>query len=131
MITSALRLPTLLRASLLALLVLGIVIKPVLSAAFELHAFDHAVSTHVDDHGHDQAGADDREASGLDDQPGQGEAQGLHSLLHEGNYSGAYTDSIVVLSLPVVPYDAMAIPLPDASPVSLQHLTGPFRPPIA
>lgn len=125
------RLPDLMRASLLALLVLGIVIKPVLASAFELHAFDHAISTLGNDHGHDQPGAEDHEASSLEGQPSQSDAQGLHSLLHEENNGGAYFDCMVAVNLPDVPYAAMVLPLPVASLVSLQHIAGPFRPPIA
>lgn len=120
-----------LRASLLALLVLGLVTKPVLTSVFELHAADHAVAAHADDPSQDQSAVNDHDPSGRDDQPQEDRTQSGHGLWHVGHCGVAYADTVVALSLPLVPYQATVIPLPLASPVALRHITGPFRPPIA
>ena len=131
MITSVLRLSTLLRASLLALLVLGIVIKPILASAFELHTADHALSLQDNDSDHDPSDGRDHNLAEIDGERGQDHTQGVHGLLNEGKCGGAYSDTVVALSLPLAPYQATLIPLPVISPVSLQHIAGPFRPPIS
>lgn len=130
-ITCLRRASILLRASLLALLVLGIVIKPILASAFELHTADHALSVQDNDPDHDPSEGVDHDLPGIDGERGQDHTQGVHGLLHEGKCGGAYSDTVVALSLPLAPYQATLIPLPVISPVSLQHIAGPFRPPIS
>lgn len=124
------RMSAFLRASLLALLVLGIVIKPILASAFELHTADHALSAQGDG-GNDRPDADDHDQSGNDGGPGQDHAQGAHGLLHESKCGGAYSDTVAALKLPLAPYQATVIPYFDSSPVASHHVTGQFRPPIA
>lgn len=123
MILSPARLSTLLRASLLVLLVLGLVIKPALAFVGELHAIDHALATQADEHEHEQA-------DGHDDTPDPDHSKGAHALMHQATSAGAFTDDLAVLTLPTVAYEPVVVPGPAASPVALKHITGPFRPPI-
>lgn len=147
------------RAGLFLLLALGIVARPSLSLAGELHGMAHAASTghahaHHDDHGHashghahhdvahddttahDPAVASAGGAAAPHDHahPGDGHdpdhAKGSHGLLHQ-------TDAGFPAGLPTVGGlpDAFGVPvmLPSSEWVSVrpQHASTPFRPPIA
>ncbi len=112
-----------LRASLLAFLVLGLVINPSLTFVSELHGADHAVATQADGHHHDNAGLHDGA-------PDSDHTEGTHGLLHQSS-GGAFSDSVAVITLPAVVYALVMVALPTPLTVALQHLTGPFRPPIA
>ena len=118
------RLSILLRASLLALLVLGLAVNPALTFVGELHGADHALLAEAGGHHHDEAGLHD-------DAPDTDHTEGAHGLLHQSSGGGAFSDSVAVITLPAVAYEPVVIALPTPLPVPLQHVTGPFRPPIA
>ena len=120
-----------LRASLLALVALGIVIKPMMASDFELHSVDHELAVQAHGHDHQASSAHDIDPSAPAGDVGQDHVQGSHGLLHESKCGGAYSDSVVALSLPLAPHLATVVATPAASPVALQHIPGPFRPPIA
>jgi len=120
----AARLSTLLRASLLALLVLGLAVNPTLTFVGELHGADHTRAVNAVGHHHDEAGLHD-------DAPDTDHTEGAHGLLHQSSGGGSFSDSVAVIKLPAVPYEPVVIALPTPLPVPLQHVTGPFRPPIA
>lgn len=123
MILSFRRLSTLLRSGLLALLVMGVVIKPMLAYVCELHSIGHVLSAYS--HGHEHA--DSKSEHRID----QDHASGAHGFWHEGDSGGAYADIVTFILLPTVRYEPLVVPFPTALPVPLRHATGPFRPPIA
>jgi hypothetical protein len=112
-----------LRASLLVLLVLGLVIKPVLNQIGELHSIEHAALADADGHGHDH---DDDQ----DDEPGQDHTKGAHGLMHQANL-GASTDALPTLAIQPLQSFSLALPIPDCSAAPRQFAATPFRPPIA
>lgn len=122
-IIPALRLSTFLRASLLALLVMGVALKPMLASVCEMHVLGHTLA--VQAHGHDHAESKPEHAIDHD------HARGAHGLLHEDDSGSAYADIMFVVVLPTVSFEPLLVSLPAASPVPLKHISGPFRPPIA
>lgn len=106
-----------------ALLLFGLVCKPILGFVGELHAVEHAaLAAHVDDHDHG------------DDHQGDGEEQdhslGGHGLLHQCG-SGASSVLPAQFTLVLASLPATLLPSIQASPPPRQSLTSPFRPPIA
>lgn len=122
------RLSVFIRVSLLALLMVGVALKPMLGSLCETHALAHVPSIHG--HQHDVAGDHDHE-SPASHQMDRDHAGGSHGLLHEGDQGGAYADIAVAIVIPAAPYGRTLVGTPPAAAVSQQHLTGPFRPPIA
>lgn len=143
------------RAGLFLLLALGIIARPALSLAGELHGMAHAASAsaHHDNHGHaphghahDDATHDDAATHGPHDDaiahaashdhvhPGDGHdpdhAKGSHGLLHQAD-AGFPAGLPMSTGLP----EAFGVPvmLPSSEWVSArpQHASTPFRPPIA
>jgi hypothetical protein len=112
-----------LRASLLVLLVLGLVVKPVLNQLGELHSVEHAALADADEHGHDHAGDQD-------DEPGQDHAKGAHGLMHQANL-GASSDVLPTLAIQPLPSFSLALPMPDCTAAPRLFAATPFRPPIA
>lgn len=112
-----------LRASLLALLVLGVVIRPTLTHIGELHAAEHAALADADGHGHDHA--DDH-----DDEPGTDHAQGAHGLMHQAGSGGASSAMMAMIVLPAVHGRGHILSSADVSRGPAQHHVTPFRPPI-
>lgn len=108
----------------LVLLVLGLAVKPVLNQLGELHAVEHALLLDADGHGHDHDGPDD-------DETGADHTQGAHGLMHQASMGGASTDMTSAIALPAMLGGGEVLPPPDVSRVPAQHLTSPFRPPIA
>jgi len=113
---------SLLRIGFLALLVLGLVAKPLLVQIGELHAVEHARSVDADGHGHEHE-------TDVDDEPDQDHTKGAHGLMHQANV-GANADSLPTLVGLIVPPPSQAVPLGDAASPPAQHLSTPFRPPI-
>lgn len=112
----------LLRGFFLALLLLGVTTRPMLASFCDVHVLGDLVAGLIEDHqgsaAHDHANDRDHE-------------RGAHDTLHQGSNSVAYADIVPVIILPVGPYGAAGIPVAAAEPVPMQHVAGPFRPPIA
>jgi ABC-type nickel/cobalt efflux system permease component RcnA len=131
-------LTSILRASLLALLVLGLIIRPVLTQISDLHSMEHAAFAMAnehdsdDDHGHEHHHDQDHgvpEGSPKGD-PNEDHGKGAHGLMHQPSVGGASLDiACNLLVVPVIPPMAV-LPMPMTSPVPLQNLATPFRPPI-
>lgn len=106
-----------------ALLLFGLVCKPVLGFVGELHAVEHAaLAGHVDDHGHDHGNDKDG------DEPGH--ALGAHGLLHQCGSGAGWIPPLHPM-LVLSPMAATILPAVEASPPARPTLTLPFRPPIA
>ncbi|HEY1137034.1 MAG TPA: hypothetical protein VGE64_06045 [Xanthomonadaceae bacterium] len=120
----------LLRASLLALLVLGLMIRPVLSGLSETHAAEHAmaIGEHADDHGHPHDHAPNSHAD--DDAADEDHTSGTHGLMHQ---PGGHTTLELAVEISVPPAPRHALLLPDLARTGLpqQPPSTPFRPPIA
>ena len=123
------RLSRLLRASFLALLVLGLMIKPVLAQLSELHVAEHAMAVTADahDHGHDSGSDTDNGGSPEEDD----HATGAHGLMHQSGGSTTLTVPFASISVPMVYARMPDLPIPDAIGVPHEVLSSPFRPPIA
>jgi hypothetical protein len=121
---TAYRSPSLLRASLLALLMLGVIIKPVLAPLCDIHALGHALRIYQHDPG---TTALDHAEHQFD----QHAVRGAHGLVHEGDSGSAYADNTASITLIAVRFEASRLQLPPASPVPLESVGAPFRPPIA
>jgi hypothetical protein len=117
------RLPILLRASLLGLLVLAVVGKPMASSMCEIHQLGHTLAalSHVSFHSD----------SAAERQMDTEHAKGAHGLLHGGDQGSTYADIAAVVTLPVVHFESDQIALPAESPMPPQQITRLFRPPIA
>ena len=121
------RLPRLLRASCLALLVLGLMIKPVLAELGEFHAAEHTVAADAHGHGHDSDG--DTEGGCSPDRDDH--ATGAHGLMHQSGGSTTLTGLVHGMSVPRVYARMPDLPIPDAIGVPHEVPSSPFRPPIA
>ena len=122
------QLATLVRVSVLTLLMVGVALKPMLGSLCETHALAHSPSVHG--HQHDFAGDHDHESL-ASHQMDKDHAGGSHGLLHEGDQGSTYADIVVAIVIPAAPYGPTLMGMPTAEEVSQQHPTGPFRPPIA
>lgn len=146
MIALARSLPVLLRASLLVLLVVGVIVRPMLNQISELHSVEHAVLADVAAHGHDHDGhGHDHPAEHPGDQPGDDlgdrspdqlpctdldHAKGAHGLMHQADTG----PSASLAGLPAQfghPMRAGKLLMPAAGPLPPQIPSSPFRPPIA
>lgn len=119
------QLSCLMRASLLVLLALGLLTKPVLSAVSEIHTLAHPELITADDHGHShdvQTDDDERKAD---------HTQGSHGLMHQAGPGGAFDHSTARLDVPMAAPYAALLPAANPRPRSSARLTSPFRPPIA
>ena len=118
------RLFALLRMSMLVLLMLGIVGRPLLNEIAKLHAIEHAaLAAESHAHAHDDPTMPDPD-------PDPDHSQGGHALMHQADFSASS-------SLPPSIATRIAMPLSSAVPVLQlgefpQRPAGsPFRPPIA
>jgi hypothetical protein len=122
--------PTLYRLSrvcLLALLVLGMMIEPVLAQLSELHAAEHAteVTADVHDHGHETG---DTHHGGDPEQDDH--ASGTHGLMHQSGGCSTLTGPVAGMSVPEVYARTPDLPIPDTIGVPHAVPSSPFRPPI-
>jgi hypothetical protein len=126
------RLSRLLRASFMAVLLLGLIIQPVTAQLTNLHAVEHAAAA-LAEHGHDHGPGDvDLTDAGGEDGPGQDEhAAGAHGLMHQCGGSTTLTSLVPTLSVPIAFARMQDLPLPASARIPRQSLTTPFRPPIA
>lgn len=106
----------LLRATMLALLVLGTMVRPVLGVISELHTIEHAAL----------ASGTDSQGNGLDPD----HTLGVHGLLH---HSCGSTDSTLPASpsLTALPPATAVLPRLTTIPPRGAYIDLPFRPPTA
>lgn len=106
-----------LRASLLALLVLGTLVRPMLALACEIHAaaFAHAAQPHVHDHEAGTAGSE--------------EGHGVHESLNLAGLA-APVDLASPMSVPPLGFAAQVLPSAPTVPLAAHYALAPFRPPI-
>ncbi len=121
------RLPRLhlaLHALLLAVVALGIMLRPVLDIRTEVHLAEHAVGVGQDHQAVDVANAD----------PGCVEDAGLeraHGLNHQEGSGGAYADLSVEMGVAVTLYPPIFGAAPNPVRLPDRYLATPFKPPIA
>lgn len=113
-----------LHTSLLVLLVLGVIVRPVLTHIGALHAAEHAALADADNHGH--AHDDDH-----DDEPGADHTDGAHGLMHQAGSGGAFSETVAMIVLPAVHGRAPMLSTADVSRVPAHRFVTPLRPPIA
>ena len=111
----------------MALLVLGLMIKPVLVQLSEFHGAEHAVAV-ADAHEHDH-GAGDTDDGGDPDQDDH--ASGAHGLMHQSGGPTTLTGLVASMSVPMIYARMPDLPIPDAIGVPHEVPSSPFRPPIA
>jgi hypothetical protein len=111
------------RAGLLGLLMLAVVSKPMVATLCDTHLLGHALATLSHSHFHEDSRAER--------QMDADHASGAHGVLHAGDQGGTYADIAAVVTVPVVRFESVLIPLPTVLPVPMQHVVRPFRPPIA
>jgi hypothetical protein len=124
MIHSTPSLCSLLRIGLLALLMLGVGLKPMLAPMCEIHALGHALHLYGDNH--DGSGFD-----GVLRQLDQHKVRGAHGLLHEGDAAGVYVDNAATIPFVAIDYGPILMPVATPPQVPFAHIDAPFRPPIA
>jgi hypothetical protein len=108
----------LLRATLLALLVLGTLVRPMLALACEIHAasFAHASQPHVHEH---EAAPPESEG-----------AHGVHESLNLSALAAA-AELAAPLSVPQLGFRSQPMPRVVAASLAAHYALAPFRPPIA
>lgn len=111
----------------MALLLLGVVLNPVLAYVSDIHEVEHAsAGSHGDVDDHHQIDAAVADGDNEDDRT----ADIWHGLMHVGHAHGASTDALFASMIAVMP-PAQAAAFPPTAPLTpLQHIAGPFRPPI-
>lgn len=120
------------RAIFFALLVFGLVAKPIVNQLGDLHAVEHVALTEGvvgQDHSHDgdtiHHGSDSHDYEQHPDH-----IKGAHVLMHQAD-SGSSATPWAVEFLPFARPPAQVVPMPDSGPPATSHRTSPFRPPIA
>lgn len=121
-------LPLPVRAALLALLVLGTMLRTGLQLVGEVHAAEHDLHAAATEHGHTHGPEGDQPLSPQPGQPSHGE--GTHALMHQaGGVAFADVTFAVDLVASAPGADAPAWYRPVA--LAASHPATPFRPPIA
>lgn len=128
MFAPAARLGRLLHTSLLVLLVLGAMVRPMLNQISELHSTEHAVLADADGHTHEHG--QDHDPGDHDPSTDPDHTKGTHGLLHhaDSHASAGFWTAWTHPASP--PRDALLLPARTSFVPSLR-LTSPFRPPIA
>ena len=124
-VSTHLHLPAIvLRAGILALLLLGACVKPMLAAVCDVHAIGHALFVA------------DANAPKVEHDPGRehevdrDHARGKHGSLHGYDDSGAYAHLVAEVILPEAGVAQAHMPLPVDVSLPLKRIGAPFRPPI-
>ncbi|MHB8911153.1 MAG: hypothetical protein ACYC42_00545 [Lysobacter sp.] len=111
----------------MALVLLSVVLNPVVAYVGDVHELEHASvasqTDAVDHHDVETAVADSGKAEGRT-------ADVWHGLMHVDHTHGATTPASLVPLIAVVPQNHAVIFPPTAPLTPLQHIAGPFRPPI-
>jgi hypothetical protein len=110
---------TCLRTSLLVLLVLGVMVRPVFNQVGQLHSAEHAALA-------SDTGAADHDPG----TPDPDHATGSHGLMHMAD-TGASFWIFTSEAFTSTPPPDFAPLVRNAPPLQLQRLASPFRPPIA
>lgn len=123
MIRLSARVKTVLHSSMLLLLMLGVLVRPMLNFVGEIHGTTHAAMAAAE-HGHGHPG------DAHDADHDQDHVSGSHLLLHQAD-SGSSSGLPTSFRLP--PIEVAASQHLPWTPVSSlpQRLSSPFRPPIA
>ena len=117
--------------SLLVLMALGLLTRPVVSATSEMHPVAHPelAAYGADEHSHGES-AEDADA-GRTSEDGQPEhTDGLHGLMHQAS-GGAFDRGIAALEVPIVSGRHLLVPAVSDTARIPERLSSPFRPPIA
>jgi hypothetical protein len=117
------RLPILLRITLLGLLMLSVLSRPLYSTWCETHQLSHELTALS----HQNLHQDSRAERQLD----ADHARGAHGSLHGGDQGSTYADIVAVVTVPAVHFDSVLNPLTTQLPVPVQRVAALFRPPIA
>lgn len=112
----------LLHASLMGLLVLGMVLRPVLDVSAEEHLAEHAAQFHATGMVAD-ANSPDCIADARVDK--------AHGLFHQDSSGFVCADLVQSLDLPLVVFGPVLAREPAVMRVPAHHAATPFRPPIA
>lgn len=129
------RLLSVLRASVLALFVLGVVVQPVAASMSEIHELSHETIKHgLAEHGLDahQSLAEHSSASTSDTVAVEdGASEALHALHHFAHCCGSFTGIMTArLDVPLPPVASRLMAVSE-SPARTNRLElAPFRPPI-
>ena len=127
------RLSSMLRTSVLALFVLGMIVQPVLVSMSELHALSHATIEHgLVENGtlahQSQVEHSNKMASGTDE---QGSSGALHALHHFAHCCGSFTAIMSVgFVLPSPPAASGLLAAGESQARTNTLELAPFRPPI-
>lgn len=124
--TTRLPLQVLLRATLLAMLVLGVMVRPTLNLVGELHAVQHAALAAAGDLDHQDDGEEHDESGHHDGD----HAQGSHGLLHQADAGTAASIWTSVTAMPTIPPSSLMV-MSRYAELPPQSIGSPFRPPIA
>ena len=117
------RLPFPLRFTMLVLVLLGVLLKPIYSTWCETHQLGHELAAL----GHTQFRPD----SAIEKQLDLEHARGGHAALHASDDGGGYVGATTVDVVPVVIFDSVLNPPAIVLPAPVQRIARPFRPPIA
>lgn len=120
------RLFALLRMSMLVLLMLGVVGRPLLNEIAKLHAIEHAALT-AESHGHAH---DDPTLPDPDSDPDPDHSQGGHALMHQADFSASSNLPPSIATRIAMP-PSIAVPVLQLGEFPQRPAGSPFRPPIA
>jgi hypothetical protein len=116
------RLPAWLRTAFLAVLVLGIAVRPMLMTLCEGATTDHQAPAHAHAHGHAHEHSADEDLSG--------EQWHDHGEQDQLQLANAPVDLVRPVVFQPVLYGAIAVPTLQVARAPAVHVAGPFRPPI-
>ena len=114
----------LLRASVLALLVLGLLVKPVMVLCADAHEIQHALLAAVE-----PAGIPHFHGDRDDPQPNSDATHGTRNLAQSASFAYAPITPVMAVLAPELP--PIALPPPASTPLVERSPATPFRPPIA
>lgn len=113
----------LLHLSLLGMVMLAVVGRPLYSSWCVTHQLGHTLGAFSQEKF--------REDSSAERQLDAEHASGAHGQLHGDDVGGEYADIATAMAVPAVYFDSVPNPYLTELPVPVQHVTNPFRPPMA
>lgn len=114
-----------LRAITMALLLLGVVFNPVVAGARDIHVLE-STGSHADT-GHQHQVETEADGDDHEDDP---DGSSWHGLMHADCAHGATSEAWFAALPRFLPLGHDVVLPPTAPLTSLQHIAGPFRPPI-